>query len=979
LKATRLAAAGAALVAAAFVGVLAWNAKTIDPAAHSRVIANLGKLQELDSELDEVTLKLRDALLSNYDPLVASLSLVHAHTRDLQEGEYAIVLVGGTELAAAMAGIAQKLADKEALLERFKTSNALLKNSFHYFPLSVERLLSDPRAPAALREAVQRLLRDVLMLRLGATPTDYELIALQIEQLHQGEARQAPAMRGKTKLVLLHAQNVLQHQAAVDRLVDAITDPAVKRTGHSLAEAYNTAFERRLLEANVYRFILLLLTAGLLTYAGFAFLRLRRSTGAMRESEERYRKLFELSPDGMLIFSEGRIVLVNSMCMKMLGASAPEQLIGRPYLELFQADYRERVGERVRHMEEANAALPAEERRIVMLDGTGLDVEAAASPFMHQGKPSVQVVMRDITDRKKADERLNYLAQYDSLTGLPNRGLFRDRLEHSLAQAKRSGRPAAVLYIDLDRFKTVNDTLGHATGDKLLQQVAVRLAECVRRGDTVGRFGGDEFGMILLDLAKPGDAAVVAQKINDALARPFDLDGHLTFVSSSIGITLYPADASDPAVLNMNADAAMYRAKELGRNNYQFFTQEMNERAKQRMHMEASMRRALERGEFLLHYQPKVDLASGAICGIEALLRWAQPEKGLVSPAEFIPVLEDTGLIIPVGEWVAREACRQIAAWQQAGLQAPPVAVNLSARQFQQKNLAGVMRDILKESGVGAAQLQFEITESLLMNDPEGAVRTLLGLKEIGVMLSIDDFGTGYSSLAYLKRFPLDALKIDRAFIKDIVTDADDAAITLAIINLAHNLKLKVVAEGVETEAQLNLLALHACDEMQGYYFSRPVPAAELEAMLREGRRLARSHDWSNAPPAVLLLDHNEHDLVLLAKALRSDEFEVLTAGSAEDAFVLLASRPVAVVVADQGMSGMNGTEFLGKLRKLFPDAVRIGISGASDPNTVANAINEAGVHKFLLKGWDGARLRNEVREAYRQYRTAVMRDSSKL
>jgi diguanylate cyclase (GGDEF)-like protein/PAS domain S-box-containing protein len=773
---------------------------------------------------------------------------------------------------------------------------------------------------------------------------------------------------------LFHAQNVLQHQAAVDRLVDAITDPAVKRSGQSLADAYNTAFERRLLEANIYRFILLLVSAGLLTYAGSAFLRLRRSTGAMRESEERYRKLFELSPDGMLIFSEGRIVLVNGMCMKMLGASAPEQLIGRPYLDIFNAEYRERARERIRHMEQGNSPLAAEERKIVRLDGSELDVEAAASPFTHQGKPSVQVVMRDITERKKANERLNYLAQYDSLTGLPNRSLFRDRLEHSLAQAKRSGRPAAVLYIDLDRFKTVNDTLGHAIGDKLLQQVAERLAQCVRRGDTVGRFGGDEFGMILLDLAKPGDAAVVAQKINDALARPFDLDGHRTFATASIGITLYPGDATDAAALNMNADAAMYRAKELGRNNYQFFTQEMNERAKQRMHMEASMRRALERGEFLLHYQPKVDLASGAICGIEALLRWVQPEKGLVSPAEFIPVLEDTGLIVPVGEWVTREACRQIASWQQAGLEVPPVAVNLSARQFQQKNLVGMMRDILGESGVGAALLQFEITESLLMNDPEGAVRTLLGLKELGVMLSVDDFGTGYSSLAYLKRFPLDALKIDRAFIKDIVTDADDAAITLAIINLAHNLKLKVIAEGVETEAQLNLLALHACDEMQGYYFSRPVPAAELEAMLREGRRLTRSQDWAKATPAVLLLDDNEQDLILLANALRSDEFEVVTAVSAEQAFALLASRPVAVVVADQRMPGMNGTEFLGKLRQLFPDAVRIGISGAHDPNAVTNAVNEAGVYKFLSKGWDRARLRNEVREAYRQYRAAGSR-----
>jgi diguanylate cyclase (GGDEF)-like protein/PAS domain S-box-containing protein len=588
----------------------------------------------------------------------------------------------------------------------------------------------------------------------------------------------------------------------------------------------------------------------------------------LSESEERYRKLFELSPDGMLIHTDGKIALVNGMCMKMLGAISPEELIGKPVLGIFHPDYRERVSERMRQMQEENRPVPAMERKILMLDGAALDVEVAASPFTHRGKPSVQVVMRDITERKEANERLNYFAQYDSLTGLPNLNLFRDRLEHTLAQAKRSGRPAAVLFIDLDRFKTINDSLGHAFGDKMLKQVAARLGECIRTGDTIGRFGGDEFSVILPDLSNSGDAGVVAQKIGDILSRPFDLDGHRIFITSSIGITLYPADATDPGTLKMNADAAMYRAKALGGNTYQFFTQEMNDRALQRRRMEASMREALERREFVLHYQPKVDLASGAICGIEALLRWAHPENGLISPAEFIPVLEETGLIIPVGEWVTREACRQIAAWQQAGLKVPPVAVNLSARQFQQKNLEGIVRDILKETGVAPALLQFEITESMLMNDPDGAVRTLLGLKKTGVTLSVDDFGTGYSSLAYLKRFPLDALKIDRTFIKDIVTDPDDAAITLAIIGLAHSLKLKVIAEGVETKAQLDLLAQHSCDQMQGYYFSRPVAPAELEAMLREGRRLPRSHNWARAKPAILVPDCIENDHLLLENVL---------------------------------------------------------------------------------------------------------------
>jgi len=454
---------------------------------------------------------------------------------------------------------------------------------------------------------------------------------------------------------------------------------------------------------------------------------------------------------------------------------------------------------------------------------------------------SVANILAVAIERKSAEERLAYLAQFDVLTGLPNRHLFHDRLTQAIVQARRSERPMGVLFIDLDRFKLVNDTLGHSAGDKLLKEAAARLAQCVRSGDTVGRFGGDEFGAILSDLAKPGDASIVAQKVIDALARPFHLEEHETYVSGSVGIALFPADGGEADALIGNADVAMYRAKEQGRNTYQYFTSEMNERAVQRMQLEAALRRAMERNEFQLHYQPKVDLESGAICGLEALLRWRHPDRGTVLPAEFIPVLEDSGLIVPVGEWVIREVCRQLNAWKEAGLAALPVAINLSARQFQQKDLEGTVRRILRDAGIEPSLIQFELTESLLMRDTEAAARTLRGLKESGVKLSVDDFGTGYSSLAYLKRFPIDTLKIDRAFIRDVTTNPEDAAITLAIIGLAHSLKLKVVAEGVETEDQLDFLSSHACDEMQGYYFAKPAAPAEMGAMLREGRRLKRS------------------------------------------------------------------------------------------------------------------------------------------
>jgi diguanylate cyclase (GGDEF)-like protein/PAS domain S-box-containing protein len=459
--------------------------------------------------------------------------------------------------------------------------------------------------------------------------------------------------------------------------------------------------------------------------------------------------------------------------------------------------------------------------------------------FLH----SVASILAVAIERAGAEDKLAYLAQFDSLTGLPNRHLFHDRLAQAMAHAKRNGKPVSVLFIDLDRFKLINDRLGHGAGDKLLKEAAKRLQGCVRRSDTVGRLGGDEFSAILLDLEDPADAGLVAQKILHALATPFDLDGQEAYVSASVGVTLCPADGEDAETLVMNADAAMYRAKEQGRNNYQYFTREMNDRAIQRAQTEAQLRHALERREFLLHYQPRVDMRSGRISGFEALLRWDHPVRGLISPLEFISILEDTGLIVPVGEWVIEDVCRQIAAWMRSGFAVPPVAINLSARQFQHKDLEGSVRRILENTGTSPALIQFEITESLLMDDPDGATRTLRALHAAGLKLSIDDFGTGYSSLAYLKRFPLDALKIDRAFVRDVAEDVDDAAITVAIIGLAHSLGLQVVAEGVETEAQLRFLSGHGCDEMQGFYFSRPVDALVCEGLLGDGRCLPGEDD----------------------------------------------------------------------------------------------------------------------------------------
>jgi len=442
-------------------------------------------------------------------------------------------------------------------------------------------------------------------------------------------------------------------------------------------------------------------------------------------------------------------------------------------------------------------------------------------------------LQEEVAERQQAESRVLHLANHDALTGLPNRRLLLDRLGQALAMAHREHHHAAVLFMDLDRFKTINDSLGHMMGDMLLQNVARRLQQTLREGDTVSRLGGDEFVVVLPSLEHPKAAEKVALKLVEALAPPFDLGGQELRVSASIGISLFPEDGMDTETLLRNADSAMYHAKEMGRNNYQFFLEAMNVAAAERLRLENDLHRALERNEFELHYQPRISVASGRTCGIEALIRWRHPERGLVSPGQFIPVAEDTGLIVPIGEWVIEEACRQGASWCSAGLPQLPVAVNLSPRQFRQSSLMEAVARALRRHGWPSHLLELEITEGVLMQHTEDTLRTLEALNRLGVSLAIDDFGTGYSSLSYLKRFPVHYLKIDQSFVRDVTVDPEDAAIVGAIIGLAHSLGMTVVAEGVETAGQFDFIREAGCDEAQGFHFSRPMPAGELAAWLK--------------------------------------------------------------------------------------------------------------------------------------------------
>lgn len=535
-----------------------------------------------------------------------------------------------------------------------------------------------------------------------------------------------------------------------------------------------------------------------------------------------------------LLDSDARWVYASPSYQAAFDASIQK---GAIYFDIVHEDDRERV--RSDFCRLASGDAPTRVQYRVPLPGRGeRHFESEASLIRNESGKVEQVVMvsRDITDRKEMEAYILHQSVHDALTGLPNRLLLEDRMKQATAQHGRQHAPVAVLFIDLDRFKDINDTLGHAAGDRLLQEVAERLGKCVRQGDTVARLSGDEFVVLLAGLHDDEDAAVVADKIVAMVSEPCLIGGRELRVSPSIGISIFPGDGQNMDQLLRNADTAMYHAKQEGRGRFSFFSPHMNEAASRRLAVGGALQRAIQQGEFVLHYQPKISAVNGEIRGFEALIRWPQADGKWISPGQFIPIAEETGRIEPIGKWALNEAATQVQRWRAAGTDGCPIAVNVSARQFRQDSVAQSIRTVLEETGIPPSMLEAELTESAVMTDPLKAIQALHQIRDLGVPISIDDFGTGYSSLAYLKRFPLDKLKIDGEFVRDIATDPEDAAIVLAIISLAHSLNLTVIAEGVETEEQTAFLIKHGCDEMQGHYFSRPVPTDEALEMLKRGR-----------------------------------------------------------------------------------------------------------------------------------------------
>ena len=589
-------------------------------------------------------------------------------------------------------------------------------------------------------------------------------------------------------------------------------------------------------------FFLALITA---TIAGWVLIlrnRLRRQTEIIRlklkneaQLEERYRRIFERNLTGLYIaHQDGSIIDCNDSCARILGFSSRTDLLAnhdeaeriiRPFCDYPSTDHDEgkQIVNAERHFQRRDGTrgwVLSNARRVQQENGVGAAVEGG---------------LVDITDRKTAEERIQFLAYYDSLTGLPNRTLLQDRLAKALASARRHHDKVAVLFLDLDRFKYLNDSLGHSYGDLLLQELATRLQTWAREQDTVSRLGGDEFIVVLSSIKEAADAAVAAERIAEGVTAEFNLQGHVFNTTCSIGISMFPDHGDDVETLIKHADSAMYSAKEGGRNTFRFFTQEMNAEVLERLTLENSLHTALDKNQLFLMYQPEIDVCTGMVTCCEALLRWRHPELGLIPPDKFVRIAENSGLIVPIGEWVLRTACAQANAWRKELAKSVAVAVNVSAVQFRQEGFCDMVGRVLQETGLDPSALELELTESLLLSNEDVMFQVLGRLQAMGLRLAIDDFGTGYSSLSYLKQFPVGKLKIDRSFIRDLAEDTDDGAITAAIINMARCLKLRVTAEGVETATQLSLLRAHECDEVQGFYFSKPLTADHLIERLRQG------------------------------------------------------------------------------------------------------------------------------------------------
>lgn len=696
---------------------------------------------------------------------------------------------------------------------------------------------------------------------------------------------------------------------------------------------------------------------------------------ALPFSEMRFDDLLESFPDPVIIIDGNhRILIVNRRFESIFGYDRAE-IIGRsvekliPERFLHHRDYAggHHLNAELRPMRHSGEIFAFRK------DGSEFPVDMHLSPVTTADGRITVATIRDISEQKQNQGQLEYLANHDGLTGLPNRNLLEDRIVQALLQAERFQQQVAILFVDFDRFKFFMAGLSHDMGDRILREIAGRLKACIRENDTIARLGDDVFAIVLENLHDDEDAAKVAQKVQKSVTRPMEMGPRVSEISCSIGISIYPKDGTDVRTLLKNAEVAMFRAKEKGHGLFQFFTNELNDRIAVHMAMERCLRQAMENKEFSLHYQPQMDLRTGRMIGFEALLRWQNPDLGTVPPGRFIPLAEETGLIVPIGEWVLKTACMDNKRWQKLGYPPMTVAVNLSPRQFWDPGLVTIIARALNDSDLDPQYLELEITEGLVVRDVENVLVMIRELKELGVQLSIDDFGTGYSNLSHLKRFPFDKLKMDISFVREVTHDPGCAAIAKTIIALAHNLNLKVIAEGIETEGQLSYLRLRGCDEMQGFYFSKPLPSWDFEKLLAESRSLRFPEHSEEGPKRFLLLVDDEPKIIsFIERVLRKEGYCIFSTTNAREGFELLATNRISVVLSDLRMPGMDGIEFLSRVSRLHPETVRIAMSGYADMNMVTEAINRGAIYKFLTKPFENEMLRQSIAKAFEQFEISL-------
>ncbi len=844
---------------------------------HDAALAMLHRLKQVDASWELSVMKSRLGLTGSYDPLVAPVVEIREVRQRLKQALADIDLQSGPDRDDLALDVA--FGRKVEIVERFKTENSILRNSLTFLPLAAQELREAIAQSSVDPDAALRQRHDVNQTLLASLIFAHEPShenAATVETL-LGRLAAAPALTSavteQADVFALHIRTVLQKQPTVNDLLDAIaavpTAALIDELDGMLSRMQRDASLRvREQRAYLLRFAALLAVLLLSTAAGLirshvtikrvnrkllsanaelehrvearthdlnqANEHLQAALEASRRNEERYRTLVERLPDGILIERNGEIVFVNRAACQLFLGSAPEDLLGRPIDALLAIGAHEGTAASDDRSDDRWTLV---EGKALLPDGATPDVAITRLDMWYEGRRAQQFIVKDISESKRLRTQLEHLATHDALTQLPNRALMRDRLDCELAQAKRNSRSFMVAAIDLDRFKWVNDTLGHAAGDELLQTTTSRIRQELKGSDTLARVGGDEFVIILHDLVDFDQAVARLRRIVAAVSRTVVFrDGAEASVSCSVGCSTYPDDGTDADELLRAADIAMYQAKQAGRDTLQIFNADLRRRAALRTSLEIDLRHAVERRELSLVYQPQVDLRTGAIAGVEALLRWHSPRHGDVSPALFIPVAEASGHIVPIGEWVLFEACRQMREWIDAGVAPRRIAVNLSAKQLSRPSFLDQVQSRLARFGLDPSRLELELTETASMDDPDRTVPLMVKLKELGVGIAIDDFGTGYSNMQYLTRLPIDTLKIDGAFVREITSDAGQLAITEAVINMSHRLGLGVVAEKAETEEQVRQLQELGCDLVQGYFFSPPMTEAECRIRLSAGR-----------------------------------------------------------------------------------------------------------------------------------------------